>query len=164
MKAKIRKALIKDLKAITEIYNDAVLKTDATFDNSPKTIKEQRTWFDEHGQHNPVFVAEIYGKVRGWASLSKWSSRCAYAATAEVSIYITEEYRNKGLGKLLMQAILDAGKQAGLHTVLSRITGGNQTSVHLHELFGFEHIGVMKEVGSKFGRLLDVIMMQKIYR
>ena len=163
MKAKIRKALIKDLKAITEIYNDAVLKTDATFDNSPKTIKEQRTWFDEHGQHNPVLVAEIDGKVRGWASLSKWSSRCAYAATAEVSIYIAEEYRNKGLGKLLMQAILDAGKKAGLHTVLSRITGGNQTSVHLHKLFGFEHIGVMREVGSKFGRLLDVIMMQKVY-
>jgi L-amino acid N-acyltransferase len=160
----IRTARVKDLKAITDIYNDAVLKTDATFDSSPKTLTGQRAWFDEHGSNNPVMVVEINGKVGGWASLSKWSSRCAYAATAEVSIYIAEEFRNQGLGKLLMPAILDAGRRAGLHTVISRITGGNQTSVHLHELFGFEHIGVMKEVGKKFGRILDVIMMQKIYR
>jgi L-amino acid N-acyltransferase YncA len=160
---KVRKALVKDLKAITEIYNEAVLKTDATFDNTPKTLKEQREWFDEHGPHNPVLVADADGKVQGWASLSQWSSRCAYAATAEISIYIKEEHRNQGIGKLLMQAILDAGDEAGLHTVISRITGGNQVSVRLHEKFGFKHIGVMREVGNKFGRMLDVIMMQKIY-
>lgn len=103
------------------------------------------------------------GAVHGWASLSKWSTRCAYADTAEISVYVKQEYRGLGIGKRLMNNILVAGEAAGLHTVLSRITAGNNVSVHLHEQAGFEHIGVMKEVGNKFGRTLDVVMMQRIY-
>jgi len=163
MALKIRPAKVKDLAAITDIYNEAILTTDATFDTEPKTIAEQKAWFDDHGKKNPVIVAEADGAVRGWASLSKWSTRCAYEDTAEISVYVKQEWRGQGIGKRLMRDVLIAGKDAGLHTVLSRITSGNDVSIHLHEQYGFQHIGVMKEVGKKFERTLDVCMMQKIY-
>lgn len=160
----IRKAVPADIPAITEIYNEAILTTDATFDNDPKTIAEQTKWFEEHSTRNPIVVAGVNGKVVGWASLSQWSTRCAYADTAEISLYVTEEYRKHGIGKRLMQVVLDEGKEAGLHTVISRITASNAVSIALHRQFDFEDVGIMKEVGRKFGKLLDVLMMQKIYR
>jgi L-amino acid N-acyltransferase YncA len=160
----IRRASTKDLKAITEIYNEAILTTDATFDTETKSIAEQRDWFEEHGEKNPILVALADGTVCGWASLSKWSARSAYSDTTEISVYIKQEHRGHGIGQRLMKKLLDEGEKAGLHTVLSRITVGNAVSIHLHEKLGFEHIGVMKEVGKKFDRVLDVCMMQKIYR
>ena len=159
----IRQAKLKDLEAITEIYNDAIFKTVATFDTTPKTLDEQRLWFADHSPKYPILVAEQDGFVVGWASLSRWSDRCAYSDTAEISLYVKEESRGKGIGRKLMEAILRAGQNAGLHTVLARITEGSEVSIHLHKSMGFEHIGVMKEVGRKFGKLLDVYLMQKIY-
>lgn len=137
--------------------------TDATFDNEPKTIEERVKWFVEHGVRNPIVVAEVNGNVVGWASPRKWSTRCAYTETAEISLYVKESYCNQGIGKNLMQAVLNEGKKVGLHTVISRIACGNDVSIHLHRQFGFTGIGVMREVGKKFGKLLDVLMMQKIY-
>ncbi|MDD5191227.1 MAG: GNAT family N-acetyltransferase [Dehalococcoidales bacterium] len=156
----IRKALPEDIAGITEIYNEAILNTDATFDTQPKTLSEQRKWYKAHGPRNPIMVAEENGVILGWGSLSEWSTRCAYAETAEISLYIRREYRRQGLGKKLMQALINEGKRAGLHTILSRITGGNEVSVKLHRQYGFEHIGTMREVGNKRDKLLDVEMMQ----
>jgi L-amino acid N-acyltransferase len=163
MPVEIRKAVYTDVPAITGIYNEAILTTTATFDKEPKTTASQRKWFKAHGPKNPIVVAVEGGKVVGWASLSAYSDRCAYAGTAEISVYVKESFRNQGVGKKLMQAVLDAGKKAGLHTVISRIAGGNNVSIDLHHQFGFTDIGVMKEVGSKFGQLLDVYLLQKMY-
>jgi len=159
----IRQATINDLNSITEIYNEAILKTVATFDTEIKTLEENKFWFEEHGPKNPILVAEENGLIVGFASLSKYSTRCAYSDTAEISLYIREEYQGKGLGKRLMKAIIKEGETAGLHAVIARITEGNETSVHLHKSVGFEHIGIMKEVGNKFGKRLNVYLMQKIY-
>jgi phosphinothricin acetyltransferase len=158
----IRRAERRDLDSITAIYNDAVLKTVATFDIEPKTASERVSWFEAHGPRHPILVAESGGTVAGWISLSEWSDRLAYADTAEVSLYVAEERRGEGVGKKLMEAALNEGREAGLHTIVSRIAGGNETSVRLHESFGFQHIGIMKEVGRKFGKLIDVLLMQKI--
>jgi L-amino acid N-acyltransferase YncA len=159
----IRRASIDDLTAITEIYNEAIHKTIATFDTTPKTIEEQKTWFNNHGPKNPIMVAEHDSRVVGWAALSTWSDRRAYSDTAEISLYIREEHRGRGIGKKLLAAIIQEGEKTGLHTVIARITEGNKASVYLHESVGFEKIGVMKEVGRKFGKLLNVYLMQKIY-
>jgi phosphinothricin acetyltransferase len=159
----IRKAILKDLPAITDIYNDAILKTTATFDNNIKTLEEQKAWFEKHGDKYPVLVAQQDNLIVGWVSLSAWSDRCAYADTAEISLYIKEEFRGKGVGRKLSEAVLIAGRKAGLHTVISRIAEGNDVSIHLGESLGFKHIGVMKEVGRKYDRLLDVYMMQLIF-
>jgi L-amino acid N-acyltransferase YncA len=161
---KIRKATIQDLDEITKIYNEAILKTVATFDTEIKSLKEQKTWFENHGSKNPILVAEQNRSVIGWASLSQWSDRCAYSDTAEISLYVQEKYQGKGIGKSLMKEIIKEGEKAGLHAVIARITQGNKLSIHLHEKFGFKHIGVMKEVGKKFGKRLDVYLMEKIYK
>jgi len=160
---KIRKAKLKDLRQITEIYNQAIVKTVATFDTEIKTLKEQKKWFKNHGSKNPIIVAEEKGSIVGFACLSKWSDKCAYSLTAEISIYVKNDYQGKGIGKKLMEEIIKEGEKAGLHAVIARITAGNKSSINLHEKFGFEHIGVMKEVGKKFGKFLDVYLMEKLY-
>jgi len=160
---KIRKAALEDIDGITKIYNEAILKTAATFDTEPKTIEEQKEWFISHGSKNSILVVEKNDIIVGWAALSIWSDRCAYSDTAEISLYIKEEHQNKGLGRRLLEAIVQEGQKANLHTVIARITEGNEVSVHLHESVGFFHIGVMKEVGYKFDKRLDVYLMQKIY-
>jgi L-amino acid N-acyltransferase len=160
----IRQAILPDLEAITEIYNQAILNTVATFDTETKTAEGQRGWFEQHGERHPILVAEQDGILVGWASLSAWSDRCAYSDTAEISLYIAENHRGQGIGRRLSEAIIKAGRDAGLHTLIARITEGNIASIHIAESQGFEHIGIMREVGRKSGRLLDVHLMQKIYK
>jgi phosphinothricin acetyltransferase len=159
----IREAKISDLNAITEIYNEVIRTTTASFDTEPKTEDEQKAWFDSHGPRHPILIAESNGVIVGWASLSKWSDRGAYSDTAVISLHVKQEFRGKGIGRKLMGAIISEGKRVGLHTVIARIAEGNYVSIHLAESVGFRHIGVMKEVGRKFGKLLDVYLMQKIF-
>ena len=158
-----RHATINDLDSITEIYNEAILKTVATFDTKTKSLEEQKKWFKDHEPKNPILVADKNGFVVGFASLSKYSTRCAYSDTAEISLYVREGHQKVGIGKKLMESIIKEGNNVGLHTVIARITEGNEKSVYLHKSVGFEHIGIMKEVGYKFGKRLDVYLMQKIY-
>jgi L-amino acid N-acyltransferase YncA len=159
----IRPARLADLKAITEIYNQAILNTVATFDTTPKTLDEQKVWFEKHGPKYRILIAEEAKTILGWASLSAWSDRCAYSDTAEISLYVRNDYRGKGIGRKLSEAILKAGKAAGLHTVIARMAESNEASIRLAESLGFKPIGVMKEVGRKFGKLLDVQLMQIIF-
>jgi phosphinothricin acetyltransferase len=158
----IRPASEKDIHRITEIYNEAIQNTTATFDTDIKTIEDRLEWFRGHDEKHPVLVAEFEGRVIGFASLTRWSDRCAYDGTAEVSLYVDHNYRGRGTGKQLLEVLTLEGEKAGLHNLVSRITQGNLSSIHLHELFGFIHIGVMKEAGMKFGKFLDVHFMQKL--
>jgi phosphinothricin acetyltransferase len=158
----IRPATIDDLPLITDIYNDAIRTTVATFDTEPKSLDEQKSWLEAHGTHYPVVVAESDGAVIGWASLSRYSDRCAYSDTAEASVYVAKQHRHKGIGGKLLSELMERGAEANLHVVIARIAGGNEISVHLFETHGFEHVGVLKEVGRKFGKLVDVHIMQRL--
>jgi phosphinothricin acetyltransferase len=158
----IRKAGLSDLNDITEIYNEAILTTTSTFDTEPKTLEERKHWLESHDSLHPILVCEFENDIAGWASLSKWSDRSAYHKTVENSVYIKEKYRGHGFGTLLLQKILNNAKENGFHTVIARIADNNPASIRLHESAGFEKIGVMKEVGEKFNRLVDVMIMQKI--
>jgi L-amino acid N-acyltransferase YncA len=161
---KIRPARMDDIGSITEIYNDAILHTTATFDTEPKSLEDQKVWFLDHTSSFPVLVAELEGQVIGWASLSRWSNKKAYSQTVELSIYIDKPQRGKEFGRKLMEEIIKEGRKAGIHTILSRIAEGNEVSLHLHKVLGFELVGVMKEVGRKFDRLLDVHLMQRVFK
>ena len=156
----IRPAIASDVPAITEIYNDAIRTTTATFDTETKTVAEQRKWFAAHGPRHPVLVAEIADKVVGWAALSPWSGRCAYADTAETSFYVAPAYRKQGIGRQLKRATIEAARAVGLHTLLARVAEGSGASLHLNREFGFREVGVMREVGRKFGRRLNVHLLQ----
>jgi phosphinothricin acetyltransferase len=159
----IRPANLTDAARIAAIYNDAILHGTATFDTEVKTPEERAAWIGDHHQSNlPVLVSVQNGLVTGFAALNRWSTRKAYDSTAEVSYYMDAEYRGQGTGKLLLEQIVLAGKEAGLHNLVSRITQGNIVSLAMHERLGFTHIGVMREAGMKFGQYLDVHLMQKL--
>lgn len=159
----IRKAILSDAQAIATIYNEAIENTVATFDTETKSIADREEWLHQHSDKYPVVVADVDGEVAGFASMTRWSDRAAYDDTAEISIYILPAYHNQGIGRKLMEAIITAGKEGGLHCILSRITQGNDKSIYLHEQFGFRTVGVLQEVGKKFGKVLDVTMMQLVY-
>jgi len=159
---RIRKAELSDLEAITAIYNEAILATTATFDTEPKTAAERRHWFEAHDDRHPVIVAVLDGKVIGWASLSRWSERRAYDDTAETSSYIAGGFHGRGIGRKLKEAIIAEARRLGYHTLIARVVEGNGACLHLNEQAGFVHVGTMREVGRKFGRLLDVHILQKM--
>ena len=159
----IRPATLQDQPGILEIYNESVLHSTATFDTDPRSPEKQVEWFNRHKANHPVLVAEDDGKIAGWASLSPWSDRCAYDSTVEVSVYLAPEQRGKGLGFQLLQQVTEAGRKAGNHTVISRISSDNLASIRIHEKAGYSTVGTMKEVGFKFGRFLDVVMMQIVF-
>ncbi len=160
----IRAAADDDVPAILDIVNHYVVHTDIIFDTEPRTLETQRRWLADHtSPMHPVLVGLKDGAVVGWASLSSVSGKGAYDATVEVSVYLVEAERGRGLGPTLLEAVLDAGQRAGVHAVVARITGGNDVSVKLFEHSGFTHVGFEPETGWKFGRFLDVVVMQKLY-
>ena len=158
----IRLAELKDIVSITEIYNEAVANGVATFDTEEKSIENRQDWLLNRATYNPVLVSTIEEVVVAWASLNSWSERAAYNGTAEVSIYVHKDHRGKGVGGYLFKELIREAEKVGLHYLLSRITEGNQTSIDLHLQNGFSVIGVMHEVGFKFGKYLDVTLMEKI--
>lgn len=158
----IRKAVIADIPAITEIYNEAILTTLATFDLEPKSVQERTEWFKSHDERFPILVGLVDDKVVGWASLTRWSDKKAYDVTAETSFYVRSSHRGQGIGRKLKTAIIDEARRLGFHSLLARVTETSLESIHLNEDAGFVHVGTLKEVGQKFGRLLSVHMMQKI--
>ena len=158
----IRKAELADLEAITAIYNDAIRNTTATFDTEPKTAEQQLKWFQEHDDRHVILVAVLDGNVVGWASLNRWSDRCAYADTAETSFYVDAAHRGQGIGRELKEALIEEARRLRFHTLIARVAEGSEESLHLNEAFGFVHVGTMKEVGRKFGKLLDVHILQKM--
>ena len=160
---RLRRATDADSDAIGDIYNEAVATTVATFDTEPRSRSDQLRWFREHADPYLVLVAESDDGVVGWASLSRWSDRRAYSGTAEVSLYVRASRRGSGVGRALLTRLVDDGRRSGFHTLLARIADGNAISLHLHASLGFEAVGVMREVGQKFGRRIDVHLLQLVY-
>jgi L-amino acid N-acyltransferase len=156
----VRDAAPADAPRVLEIYNQAVAGTTATFDTRPRTPVEQEEWSARHVGAHPVLVAADGARVTGWASLSAYSDRAAYDRTVEISVYVAEEDRRRGAGRLLMEAVIARARELGHHAILARITTENLVSIRLHETLGFFHVGALREVGVKFGRLLDVELME----
>jgi phosphinothricin acetyltransferase len=158
----VREATTADLRAILDIYNDAVLHSTATFDLEVRSWKEQRQWFAEHRSPYRVLVAALGDTVAGWGSVSLFRARPAYRFTAEDSIYVQEGFRGRGIGAALLDALIETARERGFHSIMALIDGGNTVSIGLHERFGFREVGTFREVGFKFDRWLDVVHMQKM--
>ena len=141
------------------IYNREVGSSTATFDTEPRSAAEERRRIQDDA--NAAVVAEIDGVVVAWASLSPWSQRRAYARTAETSVYVDESARGRGVGRRILREVLRLARSRRLHTVLARISEESIASLRLHESLGFRRIGVMHEVGFKFGRWLDVHLLER---
>jgi L-amino acid N-acyltransferase len=160
---KYRLASHDDAETIRAIYNREVLGSTVTFDMVARTAEEQLAWMDEHsGAHPAVVAVDDLDRVCGFASLSPYRPRPAYRTTVEDSVYVDSEVRGLGVGKGLLQELLRLAAAHGFHAVIARIVGGHQASIHLHEACGFELVGVEREVGRKFGRWLDVVLMERL--
>lgn len=159
---KIRAATVGDAEATAAIYNREVTESTVTFDLVPRTVEEQRRWLDARSGALEVIVAEIDGEIAGFASLSPFRDRPAYRPTVENSVYVHADHRGRGVGRALMEAIVEIAAARGFHSVIARIVGDHEASIALHRSVGFELVGVEREVGRKFGRWLDVAVMQKM--
>ena len=159
---KIRAATEADLPGIFAIYDHEVLHGTATFDTQPKTPPERLEWLHNDGNGRyPILVADDDGAVLGWARLYPWSNRCAYDRAAENAVYVRGDARGKGVGRALMAELLRLAPERGVRLLIARVVEGNAGSRALHEAMGFSTIGVMRRCGEKFGRLLDVRLMDR---
>lgn len=151
-----------DAEPIRSIYNVEVLEATATFDMVPRTLEEQLGWIDDHTGGHPAIVAVDRDAVVGFGSLSPYRARPAYATTVEDSVYVRRDRQGEGVGRLLLDELVRLGQAHGFHSVIARIVGGHVASIALHRACGFRTVGVEQEVGRKFGRWLDVVVMQRM--
>ena len=158
----VRLARAYDAEAIRAIYNVEVTESTVTFDLVPRTIAEQEAWLVEHAGVHPAVVAEADGEVVAFGSLGPYRSRPAYATTVEDSVYVRRDRRGAGYGRAVLAELVRLGTVHGFHSVRARVAGGHEASVGLHVACGFELVGVEREVGRKFGRWLDVVLMQRL--
>ncbi len=160
---RIRPVALADAAALADIYNPEVLDSTVTFDLVPRTLDEQREWVIGHSGSYPAIVAvEEPDTVVGFASLSPYRPRPAYATTVESSVYVRRDRQGRGIGRLLMARLVEVAVAHGFHSIVARIVGGHEASIALHEKVGFTTVGTESEIGRKFGRWLDVVVMQRM--
>jgi phosphinothricin acetyltransferase len=158
-----RDATLDDLPAIVAIYNSTVPSRLVTADLEPVSIESRRAWFDAHGPATrPLWVVEDEaGRVIAWLSFSDFYGRPAYRHTSEVSIYLDEAARGKGLGRQLLAAALDAAPRLDIHTVLGFVFGHNEPSMRLFRGFGFDVWGTLPRVAVLDGVERDLVILGK---
>jgi len=147
-----------DLSALLDIYNHYVCETPITFDVEPRTLAQRQEWLDGFaatGRYQ-CFVAVKEGRPIGWASSHLYKDRAAYDTTVMSSVYLAPDATGQGLGRRLYAVLFDALAAEDIHRAFVGITQPNEASVRLHRAFGFEPVGVYREVGRKFGRYWDV--------
>jgi phosphinothricin acetyltransferase len=158
----VRPAEADDLQTILDIYNEQVHNSTATFDIEPRSMEAQLAWVKQFEYPYVLLVAEDGGDVVGWGCLHPLGVKPGYRFSTEDSVYVRADVRGSGVGKALLIALIAAGAANGFHTIVARIAGDNPASVQLHESLGFEHVGREREVGRKFERWLDVVVMQRM--
>jgi len=151
-----------DLPAIVAIYNSTVASREVTADTEPVSVESRQAWFDHHNpERRPLWVAEQDGAILGWLSYSDFYGRPAYAGTAELSIYLHEDARGKGLGRYLLGQAIDHAPAIGVHTLLGFVFGHNQPSLKLFDAFGFERWANMPRVATLDGIERDLVILGK---
>ncbi|MEY2462400.1 MAG: L-amino acid N-acyltransferase [Acidimicrobiaceae bacterium] len=158
----VRLATIEDAEAIRSIYNLEVAESTVTFDLVPRSLSEQQGWLTARSGAHAVVVAVDGDEVTGFASLSPYKERPAYRTTVEDSVYVRRDQQGRGVGKALLGELLTLATHHGFHAVMGRIVGGHEASIALHQGAGFSVVGTEREVGRKFGRWLDVVVMQRL--
>src|SRR5246127_4200209 len=156
----IRDAVEADLPAIVEIYNATVPTRMVTAELEPTTVEARLQWFREHSpEQYPFWVAELEGRVIGWLDFKKFLPRCAYRGTAEISVYVDEEFRRRGVGQRLLEEAIDRAPSLGITAMVGLIFGHNEPSLKLFERLGFERWGFFPGVAQLDGVERDLVVM-----
>jgi len=148
----------KDLKSILEIYNDAILNTTAIYDYKVHNISDREVWYKKKLLEGfPLIVFEEEDKVLGYASFGSFRDYPAFKYTVENSLYVHKNYRNKGIGTLLLKELISIAEAEGFKVMVAAIDGDNTKSILMHERFGFKYSGSINKAGYKFGKWLNLV-------
>lgn len=157
----IRLATPADLPAIDAIYHHYVRTSTCTYQEEPDPPSTRRAWFESHGERHPITVIERPGEILGWASLSPWKERSGYRFSCELSVYLRDDARGKGLGKRLLADLVQRATALGYHAIIGGASADQVASIRLHESMGFKKVAHFTQTGFKFGRWLDVVYYER---
>jgi L-amino acid N-acyltransferase len=169
MSVRTRTVTMADAEEVRQIYNVEVLDSTVTMDLVPRTLSQQQRWIELHdGAHAAIVAVEDdptsgNERILGFASISPYRNRPGYSPTVENSIYVARHHQSRGLGRLMLDDVLHLAEESGFHSCMARILAGHEASIRLHASRGFEVVGVEREVGRKFGRWIDITLMQKLF-
>jgi phosphinothricin acetyltransferase len=162
MTAVIRPAAAGDAAAICDIHNQGIVDRVATLETALRTIEGTQAWLAERSPRHPVIVAELDGTVAGWASLNRFNPRAVYDAVADFSVYVARDHRGRGIGRQLLDALVDAARAIGYHKLVLAALADNAVGVALYTRAGFSHVGVYREHGQLDGRWVNVVIMERL--
>lgn len=166
----IRLAAIDDLPRIVEIYNQSIAGKQATADLQAVSVADRQAWFDAHTGNRPLVVAQTrsetssetsLGEIIGWGSLSDLYARPAYHISTEISIYVADEAKGQGVGKALVNYLIEVAPSCGVQQVVALIFAHNTPSLAMFDRLGFEPWGKFKQVCDMKGFIADVVILGK---
>ena len=156
----IRPATDADLDEILAIHNTAVRESLAIWTEAEETRSDREAWLAGHvSAGEPVLVAEVDGRVAGYATYGPYRPKTGYRFTVENSVYVHDDFQRQGIGRSLMLELIAEARAAGIHVIVAGIEAGNTGSIELHRRLGFDEPVVIKQVGIKFGGWLDLAFM-----
>ena len=157
----LRRAVDGDLDAILEIHNTAIRESLAIWTEQEADRGDRERWLAAHdAAGHPVLVATVDGELAGYATYGPWREKTGYRHTVENSVYVAAAFQRRGIARLLMTELIGLAREAGLHVIVAGIEAGNDASIELHRTLGFEEPVILREVGTKFGRWLDLAFMR----
>ena len=158
----VRPATADDAEAICEIYNQGIEDRLATLETELRTPDERLQWLASRSPRHPVIVAEHDGQLLAWGSLNVFNARPAYRHVADFSVYVERAWRGKGVGRVLLERLVELGRELGYHKLVLSAFPFNTAGVALYERLGFRTVGIYKEQGLLDGRWVDTIIMEKL--
>jgi phosphinothricin acetyltransferase len=160
----IRRASRDDVEAIRRIYNEGIEDRVATLDTEPKSDEAIMQWWSQHDERYVILVATEPGEVVAWASLNRFSHRCAHSEIADLSVYVARTHRNKGIGYSLLATLACEARKSAFHKIVLHALDGNEQGKRLYRKAAFVEVGVFKEHGLLDGQYVDVIVMEHLLR
>jgi phosphinothricin acetyltransferase len=165
MNITIRKANANDVPQILEIVNYAIVHTTSNYLYDVQDLATQMQWFEEKQAKNfPIIVADLDGLALGFGTYGTFREKIGYQYTIEHSVYVANDYIGQGIGKLLLTELINLAKTEGYHTMIGGIDAANEGSIAFHKKFGFVETGIIREVGFKFGKWLDLQFVQLLLK
>jgi len=162
---RLRLAAAPDAEAICRIYNQGIEDRVATLETELRTPDERRQWLASRSPRHPVIVAEVTEPTPatiGWASLNVFNARAAYRFVADISVYVDRGWRGKGAGRVLLEKLVELGRQHGFHKLVLSAFPFNAGGMTLYEKLGFRTVGTYREQGRLDGKWVDTIIMEKL--
>lgn len=158
----LRDATVSDAAAICRIYNQGIEDRVATLETEARTPEERVAWLAARGARHPVLVVEAAGEVVGWGSLNSFNPRRAYDHVADFSLYVERDWRGRGVGRRLLEALVARARALGYHKLVLSAFPFNPAGMQVYRRAGFREVGIYREQGQLDGKWVDTIVMEKI--